>query len=105
VYYQWWNESLGQCIDNEGWANGWDNDTICSSGTLNYSAPNNIVVPQPDYQNGWDCGYVFGSAHQAGFMAVFCDGSVHYIKYSINPTNWHNLCSINDGGVVDEDDF
>jgi prepilin-type N-terminal cleavage/methylation domain-containing protein len=25
VYYQWWNESLGQCIDNEGWCNGWDN--------------------------------------------------------------------------------
>jgi prepilin-type N-terminal cleavage/methylation domain-containing protein len=105
VYFQWWNQSLGQCIDNEGWTNGWDNDGICTSGTLNYSAPNNIVVPQSDFQTGWSCGYVFGSAHTAGFMTVFCDGSVHYLKYTISPTNWHNLCSINDGGVVDASDF
>jgi prepilin-type N-terminal cleavage/methylation domain-containing protein len=105
VYYQWWNESLGQCIDNEGWDNGWDNDTICTSGTLNYSAPNNIVVPQTDFQTGWSCGYIFGSAHQVGFMTVFCDGSVHFVKYSISPATWHSLCSINDGGVVDDTDF
>jgi len=105
IYYQWWNLSLGQCIDNEGWANGWDNDTICTSGTITYSAPNNIVVPQTDFQTGWNCGYVFGSAHIAGIMSVFCDGSVHYVKYSITPANWHNLCSMNDGNVVDSSNF
>ncbi len=105
VYYQWWNLSLGQCIDNEGWDNGWDNDTICTSGTISYTAPNNIVVPQSDFVMGWDCGYIFGSAHPAGIMSVFCDGSVHYVKYSITPTNWQSLCSINDGGVVDESAF
>ena len=105
VYYQWYYESLGQCIDNEGWDNGWDNDGICSSGTLNYSAPNNIVVPQQDFQTGWNCGYIFGGPHTGGFMTVFCDGSVHFVKFTIAPTNWHNLCSVNDGGVVDESAF
>ncbi len=105
VYYLWWNDSLGQCIDNEGWDNGWDNDGICTSGTLNYAAPNNIVLPQPDFQTGWNCGYIFGGAHTGGFMSVFCDGSVHFVKYTITPTNWHSLCSVNDGGVVDESAF
>ncbi len=105
VYYQWWNQSLGQCIDNEGWANGWDNDGICASGTQSYSAPNNIVVPQSDFTNGWNCGYIFGSAHQQGFMSVFCDGSVHFIPYSISPTTWSSLCSVNDGNVVNMSGF
>ena len=106
VYYQWWNESAGQCIDNEGWCNGWDNDGICSSSTLNYSTPNNpIVVPQTDFTPGWSCGYIFGSAHQAGVMSVFCDGSVHFLHYSISPINWKYLCSMNDGNPVDESQF
>jgi|SRR5579883_389055 len=105
VYYQWWNQSLGQCIDNEGWTNGWDNDTICASGTITYSAPNNIVAPQSDFQTGWNCGYIYGGPHTSGFMTVFCDGSVHFLKYSISPANWHNLCSMNDGNVVDASNF
>lgn len=105
VYYQWWNEAVGQCIDNEGWTNGWDNDTICASGTISYSAPNNIVVPQSDFVTGNFCGYIYGSAHIPGFMAAFCDGSVHYIKYSITATNWHNLCTMNGGDIVDQNDF
>jgi prepilin-type N-terminal cleavage/methylation domain-containing protein len=100
LYYQWWNERNGQCIDNEGWCNGWDNDTICYSGTTSYSAPNGIVVPQSDFQMGWSCGYVFGSAHVAGMQGVLCDGSVHSIYYTIDPTVWHNLCARNDGQVV-----
>jgi prepilin-type N-terminal cleavage/methylation domain-containing protein len=105
VYYQWWNESVGQCIDNEGWTNGWDNDTICTGGTTSYSAPNNIVVPQSDFATGWSCGYIYGSAHTPGFLGTFCDGSVHFVKYGITPTNWYNLCSMNDGGTVDESAF
>jgi prepilin-type N-terminal cleavage/methylation domain-containing protein len=105
VYYQWYNLRAGQCIDNEGWTNGWDNDTICYSGTQAYAAPNGIVVPQPDSQNGWFCGNLFGSAHTGGCQSVFCDGSVHFIAYGINPVTWHNLCAMNDGQTLGPTDF
>ena len=107
-YYTWYADRTtgpGDCIDNEGWCNGWDNDTICFSGSQTNAPPNGIVVPQPDTQTGWSCGLIFGSAHTTGFNAVFCDGSVHFIQYSINATTWHNLCSRNDGQEVNESDF
>jgi prepilin-type N-terminal cleavage/methylation domain-containing protein len=116
VFYQWFNAP--QCIDNEGWQNGWDNDTICASGTVSYTPPNAVQVQQPaanyivppqgDRQSppsGWTCGYIFGGAHDGGFESVFCDGSVHYIPYSINLMNWHNLCSMTDGQAVDQSAF
>ncbi len=108
LYITWYLDRTsggGACIDNEGWCNGWDNDTICFSGTQSYSAPNGIVVPQQDTQTGWSCGLIFGSAHPGSFVAVFCDGSVHFLSYGINPTTWHNLCSRNDGQTVNESDF
>jgi prepilin-type N-terminal cleavage/methylation domain-containing protein len=64
----------GSCIDNEGWCNGWDNDTVCFSSDW----------PRPDTESGSDCGLIFGSAHAETFQSVFCDGSVHAIRYSIN---------------------
>jgi len=108
IYFQWYNDRTsggGACIDNEGWCNGWDNDTIAFSGTISYAAPGNIVVPQQDTQTGWSCGYIFGSAHTDGFGAVFCDGSVHFIHYTIAPEIWHALCARNDGKTFDMDDF
>ncbi len=112
VYYQWWNETDGQCIDNEGWCNGWDNDGICYASNYtgwdnfmqpgNYSLGNGLTenMPQNDFQNGPWCGYYFGSAHQTGFATVFCDASTHFVSYSIDPTSWYYLCSINDGGIL-----
>lgn len=108
LYFQWYDSRTsgpGSCIDNEGWVNGWDNDTICFSGTTDYAAPKNIVVPIPDRTKGWDCGLVFGSAHAAGMTAVFCDGSVHFITYTVDPVNWQNLCSRNDGKQEDVSGF
>ena len=30
-------------------------------------------------------------------MDVFCDGSVHFINFSIDATTWRYLCARNDG--------
>ena len=99
LYYQWYNDRTtgdGWCIDNEGWCEGWDNDTICYSGTLE----NNVyasVPPQPDVMTGWDCGYIYGSSHPNGFMGLLCDGSTRFLNYNIDPTAWRYLCCRNDG--------
>ena len=57
MYTGWYNvrtSGPGSCIDNEGWPNGWDNDTIGFSGTISYQNTNfysgnqYVVVPMPD---------------------------------------------------------
>jgi prepilin-type N-terminal cleavage/methylation domain-containing protein len=104
MYNQWYNcrnlgSDLETCIDNEGWCNGWDNDTICYSGSES-NGTYSPVMPQSDLVSGWDCGLIFGSAHANGFMGVLCDGSSRFISYGINPTTWRNLCCRNDGQSI-----
>jgi prepilin-type N-terminal cleavage/methylation domain-containing protein len=99
LHHQWYNDRTsggGACIDNEGWCEGWDNDTICTSA----SGPNAYVVPQNDFRSGWDCGYIFGAAHATGMNAVLCDASVHFLSFTIDVTSWKNLCCRNDGNIV-----
>jgi prepilin-type N-terminal cleavage/methylation domain-containing protein/prepilin-type processing-associated H-X9-DG protein len=43
----------------------------------------------------------FGSAHPSGFNAVFCDGSVHLLQYSIDPKTFGYLGCRNDGAALD----
>ena len=97
MYSAWYNVRLsgtGSAIDNEGWINGWDNDTIC------FSSHGTWVLPQNDTRPGDPSGEVFGSAHVTGMNGVMCDGSVHFINYSIDPTLWLNICARNDGQMV-----
>jgi prepilin-type N-terminal cleavage/methylation domain-containing protein len=89
--------TLPDCNDDQGWVDGWDNDTICFSqgyqgGSLGVDISN---VPQPDGNVG-TCGGVFGGPHQT-LMTVFCDGSVHSISFTISQANWYRLCSGKDG--------
>lgn len=44
---------------------------------------------------------IFGSAHPSTWNAVFCDGSVHSISYSIDPVTHGHLANREDGFVVD----
>jgi hypothetical protein len=112
----WYNDrtsGAGACIDNEGWVNGWDNDTIGFSSTISYQTANlfsgsqYVVVPIPDSKpypdtgNSWTCGCNFGSAHATNVACVLCDGTVRFISYSISPAIWHALCSRNDGVAID----
>jgi prepilin-type N-terminal cleavage/methylation domain-containing protein len=89
------------CNDDQGWVDGWDNDTIACATDAAGNAPK---PPQPDGKTT-TCGYIFGSPHTATMSALFCDGSVHSIPFSINPTIWLRLCGARDGQSVDLSQF
>jgi prepilin-type N-terminal cleavage/methylation domain-containing protein len=98
LFFDWYDVRTtgeGACIDNEGYCNGWDNDTVCFSQER----------PRSDSDSGNGCGLIFGSAHSSGFQTVFCDGSVHTLQYNIAHATWTALCSINDGKIVDSSDY
>ncbi|HXG13353.1 MAG TPA: DUF1559 domain-containing protein [Gemmataceae bacterium] len=43
-----------------------------------------------------------GSAHSTGLNVVYGDGSVRFLRYSMDLTAYRNLCVRNDGNVVSE---
>jgi prepilin-type N-terminal cleavage/methylation domain-containing protein len=84
--------TYGDCDDDQGWTDGWDNDTICFSSRS---------LPIQDGTNpSGSCGLIFGSAHSGAMQSVFADGSVHPISYSISATTWANLCNRQDGNPL-----
>jgi prepilin-type N-terminal cleavage/methylation domain-containing protein/prepilin-type processing-associated H-X9-DG protein len=89
---------LGQPQHNDyiGYTAGWENDVVRSTDE----------PPRPDY-NGDDDGWedLFGSSHPGRFNAVFADGSVNSISFSINPTVFSYLGNRSDGQVISGSDF
>jgi prepilin-type N-terminal cleavage/methylation domain-containing protein len=84
--YQW--------DDNEGYAVGWDDDTIRYTN----------VLPVPDSNEpNQDSVNVFGGPHPGEFMALLADGHVRGISYSISQTTFANLGNIADGQPLGPD--
>ena len=88
---------FGLCNDDQGYVDGWDNDAICDANGL-LGKDGGVELPKQIILNQFSdpCGFNFGSIH-AALNVVFCDGSVHGVRYDIDPTIWHRLCVINDG--------
>jgi prepilin-type processing-associated H-X9-DG protein len=121
-----WGYESGQNGDDKGAFHGFDNDTFRS--TVNNLAYNNLSqiyhsgatttvpgnpaplrgnpmqdynVPMIQYQDTgyWNCGFQFGSSHPSGINAVFADGSVHHLAYSIDNNIFNMLGHRSDHGV------
>jgi prepilin-type N-terminal cleavage/methylation domain-containing protein/prepilin-type processing-associated H-X9-DG protein len=90
---------LGQPQDDDdiGYTAGWDNDTIRRTDE----------PPLPDYSGdvGEDGEQRFGASHPGSFNAVFADGSVRTISYTIDPLLFSYLGNIRDGQVVNLNDL
>lgn len=87
------NLGKAQSDDNEGYTSGWDWDTVRSTS----------YRPQQDGLTNSVAD--FGSAHVNRFQAVFGDGSVRGINYSVNLTVFQRLCHISDGNMIQEGSY
>jgi len=85
-----------QSDDNEGYTSGWDHDVMRETERNNVG-----YLPLPDYiASSGDGEQRFGSSHPGGFMAALCDGSIRFIKYSIDAPTWRSLGNRKDGNVL-----
>ena len=90
---------LGQVQDDDdiGYTSGWDQDTIRSTDQ----------TPAPDYRGGSGSNatgqFRFGSSHPGGINAVMTDGSVRFIKYTIDPRTFRFLGNKADGMILGAD--
>jgi prepilin-type N-terminal cleavage/methylation domain-containing protein/prepilin-type processing-associated H-X9-DG protein len=82
--------------DNEGYAVGWDQDTIRWGN----------IPPQQDVSSGSSWGWGgkrFGSTHPAVFNVAMADGSVRSVTYAVDSTVFALACSSDDGQAASLD--
>jgi prepilin-type N-terminal cleavage/methylation domain-containing protein len=91
------NSGNDQC-DNASYTWGWDGG---NNGNSDNTMGNVAYQPvQDSSRRGAGCSHGFGSAHTAMINAVFADGSVQGISYTVNLTIFQALAGINDGAVL-----
>lgn len=91
--------------DDQSMYNGYDQDNVRSTyvnlkpdGTVNSVDPGMVPVPdKPQTSYSWR----FGGPHPSGWMSVFCDGSVHFVNFDMDPINHRRLGNRQDGETVD----
>lgn len=90
--------------DDEGYTTGSDDDTV---SWLTAKDAGGMVIYQPARDLTGSCVSGtggFGSAHPGRFCALFADGSVHGIGYSISLVALNSVCGINDGTPIGDVD-
>src|SRR5262245_36097830 len=83
--------------DSGYWA-GWSSWSTCRCALQQPVRDAPYGAPGSQWQAGWQ---FFGSAHPAGTNALFADGSVAHIKFSIPSGVWQALVRKDDGLVID----
>ena len=86
--------------DNEGYAlPGWNGDyevyrTAAAQPAADHATP-----------GSWSSHSMNGSSHPGVFNAVFCDGSVRTVRYSVSLTTWQRACVRNDNQAFTANDL
>ncbi|WP_165070740.1 DUF1559 domain-containing protein [Paludisphaera rhizosphaerae] len=97
--------------DNERWNNaGWDEDVVRFHFVPVADAqapPLNGLCSSPSSPNTGSTLWrrMFGGPHPGGVNAVLGDGSVRFIKFSVNPSAFRRLSVIDDGEVLSSDSY
>ena len=91
--------------DNERWTNsGWDEDNIrYHFPPLADTDPKNRPFFNATAQTGTVWRRYFGSAHTSGMNAVLADGSVRFIRFSVDPLTYMRAIVADDGQIYSQD--
>jgi prepilin-type processing-associated H-X9-DG protein len=92
--------------DDRGWTEGWDYDTVRTSGMAPIADRYLKPIYYPLGGTGfWQYNLPFGSAHPGGINCAFGDGSVHTISYEIDRTLFNYMGDRRDGSVIKMSDM
>lgn len=85
--------------DDQGLYSGHDEDNSGNTGEgVNLdSGGGNYFPPTADTNRSGDKKFRFGSAHPAGTLMAFCDGSVRLYDFDVDPAAFAMLGGLNDG--------
>ncbi|MBU4273588.1 MAG: DUF1559 domain-containing protein [Planctomycetes bacterium] len=89
---------------SDGIADAGDNENMytgCQDDFVRWVGPGNdpSYAPRQD-ENSFHV-FIFGSAHSGGFNVAMCDGSVHFVRYSIDLETHRRLGNRKDGLPID----
>jgi prepilin-type N-terminal cleavage/methylation domain-containing protein len=91
--------------NDQGWDEAYDFDVVRWTTNDNPAAGTLSTYQPARDRTGEDNAYRFGSSHALIFNSVFCDGSVHPIRYSIDLETHRRLGARNDKKTVDANQF
>ena len=102
----WYGAAQSGCTGANPMFNAWSINLRVGSNFRMTKNPLN-TLPGLGYSAGGACGTngVFGSRHPGGANFLFVDGSVHFIKNSINQAVYCALASRNEGEVISSDQY
>ncbi|WP_165250573.1 DUF1559 domain-containing protein [Paludisphaera soli] len=96
--------------DNERWNNaGWDEDVVRWHfvPVADRQAPNGAgacaTPPTPGGNSIWR--RTFGSSHPGGANMLLCDGSVRFVKFTVDAGTFRKLAVIDDGEPISSDSY
>lgn len=92
--------------DNEDcYTNGWADDVVRRGDGNRRPLPDETVAYDDDDPRFAQIHNRFGGPHQGGTQAALADGSVRTVKFSVSHAVFRNLCRVNDGNVINENDY
>ncbi|MBN1853922.1 MAG: DUF1559 domain-containing protein [Pirellulales bacterium] len=89
---------IGDWHDDIGWTDGWDPDIMRYTGYL----PGPDISENTPNNPGSILGYHFGSAHTSAFNAVYADGHVDHIEYTIDLITFNAMGHRADGLAISD---
>jgi prepilin-type N-terminal cleavage/methylation domain-containing protein len=81
-----------------------DNNSYCDGNDVDFIRFGLGYSPSQDRPGNGDW-KGFGSAHPGAVNMVLCDGAIHSVSYTIDPSVHADLCSRNEGHVLDASKF
>jgi prepilin-type N-terminal cleavage/methylation domain-containing protein/prepilin-type processing-associated H-X9-DG protein len=100
------NTRLGGTItleDDQGYASGFGGTATGNLNAVRFTAPS--LLPLRDSDVTGVTGGAFGSNHPGTFNALMADGSVQQIAYTIDPTVYGGLGTINGREIIGDNDL